>query len=247
MNQQRRFALRLDIAISVAMHACIVFPIAVWMLYTPRITHPRSNRLNIEVSGKIAKRQTVAQPKRIQSPVPKLAKPGHELHDEGLVALPKKPTSVQPHTPQVEPSTNAPEAVRLPEIASTRREDSNSSANGAKANAEQPQQAVVAEPSNMNDRIAAYMAQLTRLLQSNLIYPQDAKKKKIEGTSLVSFVITESGGIRANTLVVTRSSGSAALDASALRTVASSAPFQKPPRELNVSIELDFEIDSKIF
>ena len=99
----------------------------------------------------------------------------------------------------------------------------------------------------MNDRIAAYMAQLTKLLQSNLIYPQDAKKKKVEGTSLVSFVITESGGIQPNTLVVKRSSGSAALDASALRTVAGSAPFQKPPKELNVSIELEFEVDSKLF
>jgi protein TonB len=99
----------------------------------------------------------------------------------------------------------------------------------------------------MNDRIAAYMVQLTKRLQSNLIYPQEAKKKKIEGTSEVSFVITESGDVRQNTLAVKRSSGNAALDAAAMHTVVSSSPFLKPPRELSVSVELAFEVDRRIF
>ena len=235
-------------AVSLAIHACIVLPIVTWMLNAPHATYRSSNRLNVEVVGIIAKRQTSQQPQRIKIYLPKPAEPPKELNDRKPVAVPKEPVSIEPLTQQIESSTNAPEAMRLPQAASTPYEDSNLSGARAQAGADtqQPQQ-TIAVHSDMNDRIAAYMAQLTRHLQSNLIYPQDAKKKRIEGTSLVSFVISESGGIQPNTLVVKRSSGSAALDASALRTVASSAPFQKPPRELNVSIELEFEIDSKIF
>ena len=248
MNQARRFTLWHGLAVSLAMHACIVLPIAAWMLDTPRAPDRSSNRLNVEIVGIVAKRQTLAQPQRIEAPLPKYAKPRHELKDIKAAAVPKEPASTEPHTEQMEPSTNAPEAVRLTQTASAQREDSNLSGARAQAgaDAQQPQQAIAAHD-DMNDRIAAYMAQLTKHLQSNLIYPQDAKKKKIEGTSLVSFVITESGEIQPNTLVVKRSSGNSALDASALGTVAGSAPFQKPPRELNVSIELEFEVESKIF
>jgi protein TonB len=248
MNQARRFTLGHGIVVSLAMHVCIVLPVVAWMLYSPRPTYRSTNRLNVQMVGLIANRQTAAQQKRIETPVLKFSDPKHESIDKKPTPAQKEPVPTEPLTPHIEPSATTPDSLRLPLTASSPREVSNSSGARPQAGADtaQPQQRIAAH-NDMNDRIAAYMAQLTKLLQSNLIYPQDAKKKKIEGTSLVSFVIAESGEIQPNSLVVKRSSGSAALDASALRTVASSAPFQRPPKELNVSIELEFEVDSKIF
>ena len=248
MNQARRFTLAHGAAVSLALHACIILPVVAWMLYAPRSTHRSSNRLNVEVVGIVANRQTAAQPKRIESPVPKSAGPKLELKDKKPVAVPEQQASIEPHTQPIKPTTNAPDALPLPQSASTEHKESSQSGARPQAGADsEQQQQRIAVHNDMNDRIAAYMAEVTKRLQSNLIYPPDAKKKRIEGTTLVSFAITESGGIQPNTLAVKRSSGSAALDAAALRTVASSAPFQKPPRELNVSIELEFEVDSNVF
>jgi protein TonB len=229
------------------LHACLILPIVAWMLYAPRPRHSRANPLNVQVVGIVADRQMLAQPRRIESPVPKSAGPKLESKENKPVEVPKQQASNEPHLQPVEP-TNAPEALRLPQSASTERKEPNQSAARPQAGAEseQPQQ-TIAVHNDMNDRIAAYIAQLAKQLQSNLIYPPDAKKKRIEGTTLVSFVVTESGGIQPSSLMVKRSSGSGVLDASALHTVASSAPFLRPPRELNVSIELEFEVDSKVF
>jgi protein TonB len=248
MNQAKRFKLGHGVAISLVVHVCIVLPIAIWVLNTTRAPHLSSNRLNVEVLGVIAPRQTAAQQQRIASAPSKHAEPIQKRNDTKPAVVHEAPAPIEPHTQQIEPSTNTSEPVRTPQIASTQHEESNESRPRAQAgaDAQQPQQTIAAH-NDMTDRITVYITQLAKHLQSNLIYPQDAKKKKIEGISLVSFVITESGEIQPNTLVVKRSSGNAALDASALRTVASSAPFQKPPRELNVSIELEFEVDSKIF
>lgn len=169
------------------------------------------------------------------------------MTDVKLEVAPKETPVAAPHLQQMEPSTSAPEAVRLPQAAAAPHVESNAAVRPQAGGAvQQPQQTVTAH-NDMNDRIAVYMAQLTKRLQANLIYPQEAKKKKIEGTSLVSFVITESGEIGQNTLAVKRSSGNAVLDAAAMHTVVTSAPFQKPPRELNVSIELEFEVDRRTF
>jgi protein TonB len=252
MNQSRRFKLGYGVTVSLAVHVCILLPLVIWMLNIPRSSHRSSNRLNVEISGILAPRQTAAQQqRRIASPLPKPAEPIQKRNKINRVAVPEASPPIEPHVPQMPPPSNVPNAlepVRAPQIASTQHQESKESKAQTQAGteAQQPQQTIAAH-NNMNDRIAAYMSQLTKQLQSNLIYPQDAKKKRIEGTSLVSFVITESGEIQPNTLAVKRSSGNTTLDASALRTVASSAPFQKPPRELNVSIELEFEVDSKIF
>ncbi len=248
MSEDRRFTLGYGASVSLAIHACFVLAIAAWVLETPRAPHRSLNQLKVEVRGKIAKRQTAAHPERIKYPLPEPVEPKQESKNRMPDSAPKKPPLAEPLIPQTKPATTSPEVVQLEPTETAPPENSNRSKGQAQAGAEaqQPQQAIVIH-SDMNDRIAAYIAQLSKHLQSNLIYPQDAKKKKIEGTSRVSFVITESGEIQPNTLVVKKSSGSADLDSSALRTVASSVPFQKPPRELNVSVDLEFEVDSKIF
>ena len=66
------------------------------------------------------------------------------------------------------------------------------------------------------------------------------RKSGIEGISTITFTIMESGDIRGNSLRVKKSSGYSELDANALKSALASAPFEKPPKELNVSIAVAF-------
>jgi len=249
MDRAKKFTLMDGVGVSLLLHACVALPIILWMVHTPHQYRHITNRLNVEVFGMLANRQTAAQQKRVESVKPsESAAPKHEMPDAKLEPIHKEIASTAPSLQQSEPLTNETNAVRLPQTASTQSDSSRSSGlQSHTGGAVQQQQQTIAVHNDMNDRIAAYMAQLTKRLQTNLIYPQEVKKKKIEGSSRVSFVIMESGEIRSNTLAVKKSSGNANLDAAALRTVASSAPFQKPPREISVSVELAFEVDRHVF
>ncbi len=57
---------------------------------------------------------------------------------------------------------------------------------------------------------------------------------------MVAFTVLVSGQIRPGSLKIAESSGQAALDASALKTIRASAPFDPAPRELNLAITVDF-------
>jgi protein TonB len=246
MNDPKRLTWWRDVAVSVAIHACLAIPLVIWI--APRIPRLSSKQLHVQPVGIVAHRQTVAKQKRIVSAPSKAAAPTQKVENKTTAASKEAPVSPPVVIKPTESVDRKPDLGPLPQENSKPHEEAGQSWPRPQAggDVQQPQQ-MIASHDDGNDRIRTYIAELTKRLQSNLIYPPEAKKKKIEGISLVSFVIMESGEIQPNTLAVKRSSGNAGLDASALRTVASSAPFQKPPRELNVSIGLNFEVGSKIF
>ena len=69
-------------------------------------------------------------------------------------------------------------------------------------------------------------------LQSNLIYPYIARKRRMEGTVLVDFMINHRG--TAEKVRVLKGSGYALLDSSAMETVVKASPFPV----VNISIEV---------
>lgn len=97
--------------------------------------------------------------------------------------------------------------------------------------------------SNEADLITAYVSALARRVNSHLIYPNEVKKKRLEGVTQVAFVVTASGEIQPGSLQIKRSSGSAVLDGNAEKTILSLAPFQKPPHEMAISLEIEFAVD----
>ena len=248
MNRFERLTLAPGVAVSLILHACIVLPIFFWVWNAPHRPVRKMNRLDVEIHKMPSSRQIAAPLKRIESAPPTTAESEQKLAEAKPEVAPRETPLTMPHIQQIEPSTDTSNVVRLPQTAASPHTESSAGAARAQVgNVEQQPHQIISAHNDMNDRIAAYMVQLTKRLQSNLIYPQEAKKKKIEGTSEVSFVITESGDVRQNTLAVKRSSGNAALDAAAMHTVVSSSPFLKPPRELSVSVELAFEVDRRIF
>lgn len=107
---------------------------------------------------------------------------------------------------------------------------------------QQRQQTIMSAEELEAAMIRAYLAKLAKQLRSNLVYPEEVRKHGIEGVSTISFHITGSGNLVENTLRVQKSSGYPALDANALKSVRVSAPFEKPPKELAVSIAMSFKI-----
>lgn len=247
MNQAKGFTLGHGIVVSLLLHACFALPFLVWMTDMPRKYRPNSNRLNFEVFGMLSNRQMEAQQKRIEGP----RTSGPPVPKNGIQETKPKTALMEiahsePRPLQSESLADIQDAVRLPQASLEQFDVSHTSGTAARpgGDVEQQQQTISAR-NDINDRIAAYVAQLSRRLQANVVYPQEVKRKKIKGVSLITFVIMESGEIRPNTLAVKKSSGDATLDASALRVAARSAPFQQPPRELSVSIEIAFEVDQE--
>jgi protein TonB len=94
------------------------------------------------------------------------------------------------------------------------------------------------------DRIRSYVARLGKRLQASLVYPPEVRKNGVEGVSTIMFTITTSGAIKADSLRLQKSSGHPAMDTNALKSALAGAPFEKPPKELTVSIAVSFANDT---
>jgi len=92
------------------------------------------------------------------------------------------------------------------------------------------------------DALKQYLARIKKKLRTNLVYPDDAKKRGYEGTAVLRFAITESGTIRPGSLVLVQSSGQATLDASARQAALASEPFDRPSREIVADFEMPFSL-----
>jgi periplasmic protein TonB len=88
--------------------------------------------------------------------------------------------------------------------------------------------------------IELYVRLLAKKIETNLVYPDEARGARLQGTATVSFTILASGDIRSDSLAIIASSGQSKLDESALRTVRASVPFDPPPKEITVSVGVTF-------
>ena len=84
------------------------------------------------------------------------------------------------------------------------------------------------------------VAEIRRRIQEALVYPRLARRREIEGESEVEFAIAADGG--ASDIALVRSSGSALLDAAALRAVHDAAPL--PPVLGRLRIPVRFQLAS---
>ncbi|MCY1707437.1 TonB family protein [Pannonibacter sp. SL95] len=78
-----------------------------------------------------------------------------------------------------------------------------------------------------NSDVTNYPGQISRALRRALYYPPSAKRRRLTGETLVSFVVAKGGN--ASSIRVARSSGVPELDEAALETVRRAAPFPAIP------------------
>lgn len=81
--------------------------------------------------------------------------------------------------------------------------------------------------SSGNAAVSNYPGKVVRKLRRAIRYPAEARRKRLRGEALVTFVVSRNGSARS--IRVVRSSGSAILDKAALATVRRAAPFPPIP------------------
>ena len=90
------------------------------------------------------------------------------------------------------------------------------------------------------DALRKYLAGLRKAIQGKLVYPVEAREAGYVGAPTIRFTLTEEGNILSGSLAVAKSSGYPVLDESAMRAAQAGAPFEKPPRRMEVAIAIGF-------
>ena len=237
-RRRSRFTIWHGLAASLLIHAAAAAPFA-WYTLTPPPDEPPT--LVVELEGPVADSQTeqmgqqeikgaVEQAKAEPAPATPAPAPPAEATEAPLV---DDPDAAMP-PPAAQPAEQKPDPVA----------DATSAGTGANTvtGAEQRQvaQTIQADRPNEIELLREYIKLLTKKVQTHLVYPDDGRRDALQGTATVSFTILRSGQIRPETLKIVTGSGQPRLDASALRTIRASTPFDPAPKEMTVVIAVDF-------
>ncbi|MGY3610712.1 MULTISPECIES: TonB family protein [unclassified Bradyrhizobium] len=87
------------------------------------------------------------------------------------------------------------------------------------------------------DRLREYAKLLSKKVRAHLVNPGGGHAS----SATVTFFILSNGRIRSDSLKIVTSSGQSKVDASALQTIRASAPFDPPPKEMSITIVVDFD------
>ncbi|WP_026607498.1 energy transducer TonB [Methylocapsa acidiphila] len=232
-----KFTIYHGVAASFLLHSALSVPIAVYGLAREQdeptlVVELRGAVAEVQVEQKLQQQtSTQARPvadeqaKTTEDTPEKTAAPDQpeELKPDDDDAATPPPAPQTPQTPPVEAKTGNPGASNTP-------------------GADEAQKAQIirkARDEEMN-LLKAYVKALRKKVQTNLVYPDEGRARGLQGEATVSFTVLESGQIREGTLKIVASSGQAQLDSSALKTIRSSAPFDAPPRQMTVVIDVGY-------
>ncbi len=261
-----RFCGRLNfchwLAVSLLLHSSVILPFVFTSLHTP--DEKKHNKLVVDLFGMISNRQmeekkkgvvVAPQNRRVSPPVTliqikKVAAPQNssEKHETEKSETEKYKTTMADSPIPVEtggdrekpaePATGPTEAftVSLPAVSAP-------AIPGSVGGEIEQRQQTIGRGDQIADKIREYLAKLTKRVRDNLIYPEEVRKHGIEGVSTIAFIVTESGIIKDGSLRVRKSSGYASLDSNAMKSALASAPFEKPPKELDVFIGVTFKVE----
>ena len=241
------FTLGHGLAISIALHGALLVPF-IDVFDAPE---PRDDQLLVvELQGLISDTQAEQQVLQQSKGAPE-QKRQEEAKDE------QKTQAAQTAAPDRPDEDTAPDGTRAtapPPAPDQQAEDAPpqeaakpaeaQSGNPGLANVqgtEEQKQAQRLEAPDEAELLKAYVRSLSRRMRENLVYPPAARNTVREKTTTyVAFTVEADGNLRPGTLKVTRSSGNAACDAAALRTVEKNAPFDPPPRSMTVGVPVDY-------
>jgi len=99
---------------------------------------------------------------------------------------------------------------------------------------------------SIREAFFTYYDLLSTLIARFAVYPEDARLKRAQGVSYVSFLLRQNGSL--GDILLKQSSGHGSLDRSALSAVQNAAPFPPLPIELRkdtirINVPISFEID----
>jgi len=86
----------------------------------------------------------------------------------------------------------------------------------------------------------SYNRTIRNIIDKNKVYPPIAKRRKIQGSVLISFTILTDGSV--SDFNVDKSSGFKQLDVAAHNILKKSVPFPPPPENVNYTLPIKFKI-----
>lgn len=232
-----KFTLWHGLAASLAFHSLLGLPFVLYALAEPPEEAPT---LVIELQGAVADNQTE---QKIQQET--------KGSTEKETAEPAKPAEAPaPEAPKDDPPVEdkdatltapAPEPPKQTSKPPAEAKSGNAGANNvAGAEERQTAQRIRTDRETEIEQLREYVKLLSKRVQSHLVYPDEGRQAGLQGTATVSFAILRSGQIRSETLKVVTSSGQPKLDASALKTIHASVPFDPAPKDMTIVIAVEF-------
>ncbi|MDB5657262.1 MAG: TonB family protein [Tardiphaga sp.] len=223
-----KFTIWHGLAVSLAVHLAFVLPFVVVGAPLPPEEPPQ---ITLDFQGEAAdfqseqkvmeqtkgteqqetKKEQTAQPEPAVPPPPD--EPPKPVAEDGDTLLPPAPAEPVP-------------------VAS----ENGTGANNIKGTNEQMEAKRLRDLETEKERINAYIKLLSKKVRANTGRLDNGPTT----SALVAFTVLASGEIRPGSLRIAESTGQTVRDAIALKTVQSSAPFGPAPRELNLSIMIDF-------
>jgi len=97
----------------------------------------------------------------------------------------------------------------------------------------EPKKEEVVEEDTHDEAMFRYKDAIKQKIESHRRYPRSARKHKLEGNSMVEFIVMSNGGAYSDNLL--HSSGYAVLDDEALAMVKRASPFPPIPAEFKLS------------
>lgn len=226
-----RFTIGHGYAVSVALHALLLLPFVHGLV----MVSDDAPILVVDLQGLEADTQVDARASADAAAAPT---PPSETALQAAETPPVPPPPEPPPDPPEDvvtepepPPPQGPLTPPTPEIAAD---------NGQVRSAEGQQAQTIRRNRDETQRLDAYVKLLSKKIRSNLMYPEDGRRAGLQGRPTVSFTVAPDGTIRPDTLKITESSGQPKLDASALKTIRSVVPFPPPPREIAVTLVVDF-------
>jgi protein TonB len=190
--------------------------------------------IDIKEPARDVRKPAAPSPKPPAPPKKKPAPPKKAPNPEPRPVPAPQPSAEPPAKPQPEPP-KAEEAVE-PKAPDT-------------PPPEQKKTEAPAEPSapsastHRYEAAESYLGRLRQKIQAYLRYPMTARRLRLEGETLLRFVIRGDGTIGA--LALRRSSGHRTLDEKAVETVREAAPFEAPPqrKEMTILLPVSFNLE----
>lgn len=228
----KRTPLIAAIGLSLLAHGALALPFVAGSWFEAA---PREEKLTVELFGMVSNRQEAQQ----QIKVTPQASPKQAVTKSA--PPPTRRWVTQTASPvQIAQTENSPSPVQ----AARPQQNSTNEAQPARTGAEEErvQQTTQLKEDELN-QMRRYVAELTKMISSKMVYPPEARAAGYKGMPKVRFAITESGDLVPGTLTIEKSSGYAALDQSALHATQAAAPFSKPLRSMSLGIWPVFSVN----
>jgi periplasmic protein TonB len=238
MIGRSRFTIWHGLAGSLVLHSLLGLPFVLYALAEPPEEAPT---LVIELQGAVAEDQTE---QKIQQEIKGSTE--RETAEPAKPAEAEAPAEKAADDPPVDDKdatlpAPAPELPKQTPKPPAETKSGNAGAdNIAGAEERQTAQRIRTDRETEIEQLREYVKLLSKRVQSHLVYPDEGRQAALQGTATVSFTILPTGLIRSETLKVVTSSGQPKLDASALKTIHASIPFDPAPREMTIVISVEF-------